>query len=131
MIARWMIVGAVIWVAVMAAFRFATADVLSPEVAGIPWLFIVLPFATFAITFVLLAIMRTPRPDRAEVAGVFALPGLLIGIYTINSFGAVFPNLPADMGPSFACMMYASYAAVILAGIASSRLQQRAATLGN
>jgi len=42
----------------------------------------------------------------------------------INSFHAVFPNLDPSLAQSFAALMYACYAAVILSGIVSSRLQQ-------
>ena len=51
------------------------------------------------------------------------VPGLLVGIYEINSFTNVFPNLDPSLGGSFAALMFACYAAVIIAGIVSSRLQ--------
>jgi hypothetical protein len=69
-------------------------------------------------------VMGVEAHDRAEAASIMAVPGLLIGIYQINSFQAVFPNLDASLDTSFASLMFACYAAVILAGIVASRLQR-------
>jgi len=129
MVARWMIVGAVLWALVMAAFRFATSAVFAASPIGVSWLFMLLPALMFGLTFFLLIALKTERADRAEVAAIFALPGFLIGIYEINSFTAVFPQLSAADGAPFAAIMFASYAAVIIAGIVSSRLQQRDASV--
>jgi hypothetical protein len=51
---------------------------------------------------------------------------MLIGIYAIHNPGQFFQNLRdnAGMGLDFASLMFASYAAVILAGIVFSRLQR-------
>jgi hypothetical protein len=78
----------------------------------------------FALTFVLLRLFGVDPSDRAEAASIFAVPGLLIGIYEINNFPAVFPNLDPNLGSTFAALMFACYAAMILSGIVSSRLQQ-------
>lgn len=123
MIARWMIVGFVLWFLVTIAFRFVGQDLFTtgPQ-GGISWLFMVLPFVMFALTFTLLKLFKVNPSDRAEAASIFAVPGLLIGIYEINSFSFVFPNLDPSLGGSFAALMFACYAAVILSGIVSSRL---------
>jgi len=123
MIARWMIVGFVLWLLVTVAFRFAGQMVFTPG-NGIMTLFLVLPVVIFALTFLLLKLTGVDPSDRAEAASIFAVPGLLIGIYEINSFQAVFPNLDQSLGSSFAALMFACYAAMIIAGIVSSRLQQ-------
>jgi hypothetical protein len=124
MIARWMIVGFVLWLVVTLAFRFVGQDIFTTGPAGgISWLFMTLPFVMFGVTFALLKLFRVNPSDRAEAASIFAVPGLLIGIYEINSFHFVFPELAsAGLGASFAALMFASYAAVIIAGIVSSRL---------
>jgi hypothetical protein len=122
MIARWMIVGFVLWLAVTLAFRFVGESVFTSGPGGISWLFLVLPLVMFAVTFGMLKVFRVDPSDRAEAASIFALPGLLVGVYEINSFQFVFPNLDPSLQNSFAAMMFATYAAVIIAGIVSSRL---------
>lgn len=124
MIARWMIVGFVLWLVVTLAFRFVGQDLFVAGTSGIPWLFMTLPLIVFALTFVLLKIAGVDPSDRGEAASIFAVPGLLIGIYEINSFAAVFPNLDAHLSSTFGALMFACYAAMILAGLVSSRLQQ-------
>ncbi|MES1200222.1 MAG: DUF5367 family protein [Pseudomonadota bacterium] len=123
MIARWLIVGFVLWIAVSVAFRFAGQDLLQANTGGVAWLFMLLPLILFAVTYALLIMFKVDPSDRAEAASIFALPGLLLGIYEINSFRFVFPNLDIALGQQFAALMFASYAAVIICGIVSSRLQ--------
>jgi hypothetical protein len=123
MIARWMIVGFILWLAVTFSFRYAGQDLFKAGTQGVSWLFLTLPPVIFAVTYALLRLLRVDPSDRAEAASIFAVPGLLIGIYEINSFSAVFPNLDPSLSNQFAALMYASYAAAILAGILSSRLQ--------
>lgn len=123
MIARWMVVGFVLWLAVTLSFRFVGQDVFQVGPGGVSWLFMILPITMFVVTYALLKMMRVEPSDRAEAASIFAVPGLLIGIYMINSYENVFPNLDASLEPEFAALMFACYAAVIIAGIVSSRLK--------
>jgi hypothetical protein len=116
MIARWMIVGFVLWAVVTLAFRFLPED-------AVAWSFMILPFAMFALTSLLLNMFKVDPSDRAEAASIFSVPGLLIGVYEINSFQFVFPNLDASHSSQFTALMFASCAAVIFAGVVSSRLQ--------
>jgi hypothetical protein len=74
------------------------------------------------VTYGLLIALKVAPTDRAEAASIMAVPGLLIGIYQINSFANLFPNLDASLAVTFASLMFACYAAVILAGIVASRL---------
>jgi hypothetical protein len=124
MIARWMIIGFVLWLIVTLAFRFVGQDVFVAGTSGIPWLFMTLPLIIFALTFGLLKLAGVDPSDRGEAASIFAVPGLLVGIYEINSFSAVFPNLDQRLGSTFAALMFACYAAMIISGLVSSRLQQ-------
>jgi hypothetical protein len=87
-------------------------------------LFLILPFVLFAVTYLLLKLLKVAPTDRCEAAAIFAVPGLLTGIYMINSFRYVFPNVDESLGLSFASLMFACYAAVIIAGILSSRLEK-------
>ncbi|OQW58132.1 MAG: hypothetical protein A4S17_12025 [Proteobacteria bacterium HN_bin10] len=121
MIVRWMAVGFAFWIAIAAAFRFAGEMVMQPGLVA--WLFMILPVALLVITYLVLKIMRVAPTDRSEAASIMAVPGLLVGIYEINSFQNVFPNLDPQMGNEFASLMFACYAAVIIAGIVSSRLE--------
>ena len=122
MIARWMIACFVLWVIVMVAFNF----VLGGPGASMPWLFMTLPLVMFALNFVLFKLFKVDESDRAEAASIFTVPGMLIGIYAIHNPGQFFQNLRdnSGMGLDFASLMFASYAAVILAGIVFSRLQR-------
>lgn len=123
MIARWMIVGFVLWIIVAIAFRIVGQDVFVTGPGGVVWLFLTLPLIMLAITFVLVKVLGVAPTDRSEAASIMAVPGLLIGIYQINSFEIVFPNLDPGLGSEFAALMFACYAAVIIAGIVSSRLE--------
>lgn len=124
MIARWMLVGFGLWIAVAVVFRFVGEEVFTQGMGGVSWMFMLLPIAIFAATYGALKVLRVASTDRAEAASIMAVPGLLIGIYEINSFHAVFPNLDPALGKEFAALMFACYAAVIIAGIVSSRLQR-------
>ena len=123
MIARWMFAGFVIWLAVVLSFRFVGGDVFHTGPGGVSWLFLTLPFVMFGVTYLLLRVFRVASSDRAEAASIMAVPGLLIGIYMINSYANVFPNLDPTLQPEFASLMFACYTAVILSGIVSSRLR--------
>lgn len=124
MIARWLIIGFVFWLIIAAVFHFFGANILPTASGAVVWAFLVLPLAMFAITYALLKLFKVEPTDRSEAAGVFALPGLLIGIYQINTFQNMYPNLPMDTFNEFASLMYASYAAVIIAGVLSSHVRQ-------
>jgi hypothetical protein len=117
------IVGFLLWIAVAVAFRFFGQLVFSPGEDGVTWTFMVLPLALLVVTFLVLKALRVAQHDRAEAASVLAVPGLLVGIYEINSFTYVFPNLDPSLGPQFAALMFACFAAVIISGIVTSRLE--------
>lgn len=123
MIVRWMAVGFAFWIAIALAFRFVGDAVFGPGPGGVSWLFMTLPVGLLVITYLVLKIMKVAPTDRSEAASIMAVPGLLVGIYEINSFQNVFPNLDPSLGNEFASLMFACYAAVILAGIVSSRLE--------
>lgn len=110
-----MIVGIVLWIAVAAAFRFAEGD------TAVSWIFMTLPAAMLLVTHLFLMVFRVPQTDRGEAASIMAVPGLLVGIYAINSFNLVFENPSLTLGPQFATLMFACYAAVIIAGLVSYR----------
>jgi hypothetical protein len=123
MIVRWMAVGFALWIGIALAFRFVGETVFTTGAGGVSWLFMTMPVALLVITFLFLKILRVAPTDRAEAASIMAVPGLLVGIYEINSFTSLFPNLDTSLGAEFASLMFACYAAVIIAGIVSSRLE--------
>lgn len=123
MIARWMIAGFVLWAVLIGAFRFLGHQFFTPG-NGVEWVFMILPVVMFVLTFVLIKMFNVDPSDRAEAASIFAVPGMLIGIYVINSYTLVFPDLDPSMGSTFASLMFACYLGVIICGIVSSRLQQ-------
>ena len=122
MIARWVIAGFFLWLAVALGFRFFGQQIFHPG-SGVMWLFIVSPIVAAVVTYVLLKILRVGQSDRAEAASVIAVMGLLAGIVEINLYETIFPNLEAALGNQFAALMFACYAAVVFAGIVSSRLE--------
>jgi hypothetical protein len=122
MIARWMVVGFVLWIGLAAAFRFVGQDIFQAG-DGVMWLFLTLPIGTLVVTYAVLTLMRVAPEDRAEAASIMAVPGLLVGIYQITSYTSVFPNLDPGLINQFASLMFACYAAMILAGIVASRLK--------
>src|SRR5262245_8872572 len=108
MIIRWMTVGFVFWIAIAVAFRFAgETTFLTGPTGGVSWLFLTLPLALLVLTYVVLKVMKVAPTDRAEAASIMAVPGLLVGIYQINSFTNLFPNLDASLGAEFAALMFA------------------------
>jgi hypothetical protein len=124
MIVRWLVVGFVLWIAVALGFRFAGETVFTMgDAGGVAWMFMIAPVATLVITYIFLKVLNVAATDRAEAASIMAVPGLLIGIYQINSFSLVFPNLDPALSPQFASLMFACYAAMIIAGIVTSRLE--------
>ncbi|MEZ5955847.1 MAG: DUF5367 family protein [Hyphomonadaceae bacterium] len=116
MIVRWMAIGFALWIAIALAFRFVGGLAFHSGPWGVPWLLLILPLALWAITYLLIGALRVTETDRSEAASIMSVPGLLVGIYEINSFGVVFPNLDASLGAEFAILMFACYAAVIMAG---------------
>lgn len=123
MIVRWLIAGFLLWLAVTLAFRFVGHSVFTPGPDGVSWLFMILPIIFLGVTYGLLKLLKVAPSDRSEAASIFAVPGLLIGIYQINSYNVIFPNLDASLAPQFASLMFACYAAVIIAGIVTSHLR--------
>lgn len=117
------IVGFILWIAVAVAFRFFGHLVFTPGVDGVTWTFLILPLVLLVVTFLILKGLGVAQTDRAEAASVLAVPGLLVGIYEVNGFSYVFPNLDPSLVPQFAALMFACFAAVIISGIVTSRLE--------
>jgi hypothetical protein len=111
------------WLAVALAFRFLGQDLFSVGSSGVSWLFLIAPVLLAGATYALLRLLRVAQADRSEAASVFAATGLVVGIVEISGYSKVFPNLSVALGSQFAALMFACYAAVVFAGIVSSRLE--------
>ncbi len=123
MIARWAIVGVVLWLAVALGFRFFGQSIFIEGAQGVSWLFLTVPLIVGALTYFLMRLLRVAHSDRSEAASVFAATGLLIGVVEITNYPLVFPNLPTALGDEFAALMFACFAAVVFVGLVSSRVE--------
>jgi len=123
MIARWAIVGVVLWLVVALGFRFFGHEVFAVGSRTVPWLFLTVPLVIGAITYVLMRLLRVAHSDRAEAASVFAATGLLVGVVEITNYPLTFPNLPVALSDEFAALMFACFAAVVFVGLVSSRVE--------
>jgi hypothetical protein len=117
------IVGFLLWIAVAVVFRFFGQFFFAPGVDGVTWTFMILPLVLLVLTYVILKGLGVAQTDRAEAASILAVPGLLVGVYQVNGFSVVFPNLDPSLVPQFAALMFACFAAVIISGIVTSRLE--------
>ena len=122
MIARWIIVGFLLWLAITAGFYFGGNYFFIGGRQSLTWAFLLAPILMFIVTWGLLKVMGVESGDQAEAASVMTLPGLAIGTYEINNFGSVFPHLDPNLSHSFAALMFLCYGAIIATGILSSRL---------
>ena len=86
-------------------------------------LFLTLPLALLVLTYLVVKIMGVAVNDRSEAATTMVVPGFLVGLYEVDRFAVLFPNLDASLQPEFGALMFACYAAVIIAGVVSSRLE--------
>jgi hypothetical protein len=123
MIARWAIAGFILWFVIALAFRFFGQEVFRTGEGGVTTVFIVAPLAIGALTYALLRLLRVASSDRAEAASVFAVTGLIVGIFEIRGYATLFPNLPASLNDEFAALMFACFAAVAFVGLVSSRVE--------
>lgn len=122
MIARWIIVGFLMWLAITAGFYFGGPYFFVGGQQTLIWAFLLAPIVMFILTYLVLKLMRVESGDQSEAASVMTLPGLAIGTYEINNFGSVFPQLDPSLSHSFAALMFLCYGAIIATGILSSRL---------
>jgi len=120
MIARWLVIGFLVSLGVTETYRFLDAAFVREHVQ----LFFMLgPPLMFLVTAVLLGVLKVHVGDRGEAAAIFAVPGMLVGIYAIANYAALFPNLDADFRQSYAALLFAEFAAIIAAGLLFSRFR--------
>ena len=120
---RWMALGFAFWIGLAAAFSAFGNLALQPGPGGVSYAFLTLPLALLVLTYIVVKIMGVAVNDRSEAATTMAVPGFLVGLYEVDRFGVLFPNLDPSIGSEFAALMFACYAAVIIAGLVSSRLE--------
>ena len=122
MILRATLIGFVLWLLVTVAFRFFGQEFFHPGEGGLYALLIATPIVMGGLTFVVLRLLHEAKIDRAEAAIGFAMPGMALDIYALNRFPDVFPNLDASLDGAFGAIKLAGYCAVLLVGLATTRL---------
>lgn len=123
MIARWAIVGMVLWLVVALAFRVFGGSVFVDGSGVVPSLFLTVPLVIGAVTYLLIRVLRVAHSDRAEAASVFAAAGLIVGVFEVTSYQQAFPDLPLALRDEFAALIFACVAAVVFVGLVSSRVE--------
>jgi hypothetical protein len=122
MILRSSLLGFVLWMATTIALRFSGQDVFHPGEARIMVLLFAWPLVMAALTFGALKVLHEAKVDRAEAAIAFAMPGIALDVYALNSFDVVFPNLDAALDGAFGAIKLIGYLAILLVGLATTRL---------
>lgn len=122
MIARWASVSFVVWLALAIIFRLCGGQFFVAG-NGVTWLFLTLPLLIGIVAYVLFRALRVGHSDRAEAASVFAVTGLVVGLFEVSSYSTIFPDLPVALRDQFAALMFACIAAVVFVGLVSSRVE--------
>jgi Family of unknown function (DUF5367) len=122
MILRSSLMGFVLWMATTIALRFYGDAVFYPGEGRIFIILIVWPLLMAAITFGVLRVLHEAKVDRAEAAIAFAMPGIALDVYALNTFSTVFPNLDAALDGAFGAIKLIGYLAILLVGLATTRL---------
>ena len=122
MILRSSLFGFVLWLGTTMMLRFSGQDVFHPGETRLLILMIAWPLMMAALTFFILRILHEAKVDRAEAAIAFAMPGMALDVYALNTFGTVFPNLDASLDGVFGSIKLLGYLAILLVGLATTRL---------
>lgn len=122
MILRSSLFGFVLWLVTTAALRFAGQDIFHPGEMRLLVLMIAWPIVMAGLTFFVLRVLHEAKVDRAEAAVAFAMPGMALDVYALNAFDKVFPNLDAALDGAFGAIKLLGYLAILLVGLATTRL---------
>jgi Family of unknown function (DUF5367) len=122
MIVRSSLFGFALWLATTLALRFYGQDVFHPGEMRITITLAVWPLVMAGLTFFVLRVLHEAKVDRAEAAIAFAMPGMALDIYALNAFDQVFPNLDAALDGVFGAVKLIGYLAILLVGLATTRL---------
>lgn len=122
MIIRATIVGILLWVAAMAAFRYAGGAFFYPDDTLLTIIFAAAPLVMIVLTWLLMKLLRVAPGDQAEAAIALAMPGMLFSVYMTSEFSTLFPPLDPVLDAAFGALMLEAYAAMLFAGILFTRL---------
>lgn len=122
MILRAMGLGFLLWLALIAAFRFIGQYVFNPDETTRLALFLAAPIVGALLTFVLLKLLREARGDEAEAAIGLAFPGMLLDVFVFHEFPRALPNIDPTLDGTFAALAILFNAAIIFTGLCMTRL---------
>lgn len=122
MIIRAMGLGFLIWLAIVAVFRFAGSVILPPEELGRMIAFAATPPVMWAIAYAALKLLKEARGDEAEAAIGLALPGMFLGSFVTHEFPRVFPNMDPTLDSAFGGLIMFAFASILFLGLCLTKL---------
>lgn len=122
MILRAMGLGFVLWLALVAAFRFLGESFFTPDEGPRIVLFIAAPIAGVVVTFVLLKLLKEARGDEAEAAIGIAFPGMLLNTFVTHEFARMLPNLDPTLDGVYGALSLVFAASIVFTGLFTTRL---------
>ncbi|MBC7769249.1 MAG: DUF5367 family protein [Phycisphaerales bacterium] len=122
MIIRAMGLGFLLWLAIVALFRFAGHYVLTPDEMQRMIVFGATPPVMWIVSYAALKLLKEARGDEAEAAIGLALPGLFLGAFVTHEFSRVFPNMDATLDSAFGGLIMFAFASVLFLGLCLTKL---------
>jgi hypothetical protein len=122
MIVRAIGLGFLLWLAIVAVFRFAGEIVLPPDEMPRMITFLVTPPILWFISFGAVKLLKGARGDEGEAAVGLSLPGLFLGAFATHEFPRVFPNMDPTLDGAFGAWLMFAYASVLFFGLSMTKL---------
>ena len=122
MIIRAMGLGFLIWLAIVAVFRFAGHYILTPDEMLRMIAFVATPPIMWLVSYACLKLLKEARGDEAEAAVGLALPGLFLGAFVTHEFARVFPNMDPTLDSAFGGLILFAYASMLFLGLCLTKL---------
>lgn len=114
--------GFLLWLVVMAVFRFAGQYFFLPDETPRMICFIAAPFIGVIVAFVLLKLLREAPGDEGEAAVAVAFPGLLLDAFVVREFSRIMTNLDPTLDTEFAALMLIFSAGILFTGLLMTHL---------
>jgi|GEM_PF-1705611 len=122
MIIRAMGLGFLLWLAIVALFRFAGDYILTPDEMQRMIVFGATPPVMWFVSYGALKLLKVARGDEAEAGVGLALPGLFAGAFVTHEFARVFPNMDATLDSAFGGLIMFAFASVLFLGLSLTKL---------
>lgn len=117
-----------LWLAATVVFRLFGGFVLVPgDGVRLVVLFVATVPGVAALMYVLYARKGLDGRKRAMAAVCVVLPGMLLDVFALAFFRAVYPNLEFAAAPVFGAFLLWAYALVLLTGFLPARAGRRTA----